>query len=98
MRRHENNIGPEEEFSDENIEADDEDGTLVRNSTKNSNYFRKSRVNGTSEIQDQNNFGVTKIFEKGKASLSRSKSELGEQHKKMISHWKLSKNELTEQN
>ena len=37
-------------------------------------------------------------MEKGKASLSRSKSELGEQHKKMISHWSKSKNELSEQN
>ena len=107
LRRHENNLGPEEslDLSDENIEADDEDGTLVRGTgPKNgsSHYFRssKSRVNGTSEnSSDQTKeFGVHKILEKGKASLSRSKSELGEQHKKMISHWKFSKNELTEQN
>ena len=106
LRRHENNIGPEElDLSDDNIEADDEDGTLVRgvkNSTTNgSGKFRsKSRVNGTSENKgdEKVDFGVHKILEKGKASLSRSKSELGEQHKKMISHWKFSKNEITEQN
>ena len=57
-----------------------------------------SRINGTSEKSPQKEKTVSKILEKGKASLSRSKSELGEQHKKMISHWKSSKNELSEQN
>ena len=66
----------------------------------------KSRVNGTSEVKQvsntqaagENNSSkpvvISKILEKGKASLSRSKSslsrsksELGEQHKKMISNW-----------
>ena len=106
LRRHENNIGPEEQDLSENennIEADDEDGTLVRGSrpigSNGSGKFRsKSRVNGTSENKEDTIGGVSKILEKGKASLSRSKSELGEQHKKMISHWKFSKNEITEQN
>ena len=102
LRRHENNIGPEELESDNEVEADDEDGTLVRGSrpmNNGSGKFRsKSRVNGVTSENKEDITGVHKILEKGKASLSRSKSELGEQHKKMISHWKFGKNEITEQN
>lgn len=82
LRRHENNIGPEEQDLSENennIEADDEDGTLVRGSrpigSNGSGKFRsKSRVNGTSENKEDTIGGVSKILEKGKASLSRSPS------------------------
>eukprot|EP00095_Tigriopus_kingsejongensis_P004097 maker-scaffold764_size101305-snap-gene-0.29 protein:Tk04097 transcript:maker-scaffold764_size101305-snap-gene-0.29-mRNA-1 annotation:"mitogen-activated protein kinase kinase kinase kinase 5 isoform x7" len=41
---------------------------------------------------------MQKMLEKSKQNLSRSKSELGEQHKRMISHLSRSKNELSEQN
>ncbi len=41
---------------------------------------------------------VQKILEKGRVNLIRSKSELGEQHKKMISHLNRSRNELGAQN
>ena len=39
-----------------------------------------------------------KILEKGRVNLQRSKSELGEQHKRMISHLSRSRNELRAQN
>ena len=41
---------------------------------------------------------MQKILEKGKVNLSRSKSELGEQHKKMISHLTKGRSEISEQN
>ena len=41
---------------------------------------------------------VQKIFEKGKANLSRSKSELGEQHRKVLSQINKGKSGITEQN
>ena len=112
LRRHGSNIG-DEDYLDNTIGSDEDEGTLLRKPNtifKRSS----SRVNGTSEIksnqvksgngQDQqsqnkeSSFRVTKFLEKGKASLSRSKSELGEQHKKMISHLSKSRNEITEQN
>ena len=113
LRRHGSNIG-DEDYLDNTIGSDEDEGTLLRK--PNSTIFKRSssRVNGTSEIksnqvksgngQDQqsqnkeSSFRVTKFLEKGKASLSRSKSELGEQHKKMISHLSKSRNEITEQN
>ena len=39
-----------------------------------------------------------RILEKGRANLQRSKSELGEQHRRMISHLSRSRNELRAQN
>ena len=39
-----------------------------------------------------------RILEKGRVNLQRSKSELGEQHKRMISHLSKSRNELRAQN
>ena len=68
-------------------------GTIKENQHNIFHHKTKSRVNGTSEVkvnsssENSSNNTVVKILEKGKASLSRSKSELGEQHKKMISHW-----------
>jgi hypothetical protein len=53
---------------------------------------------GAADSKDNSAFKVTKILEKGKASLSRSKSELGEQHRKMISHLSRGKCGITEQN
>lgn len=102
LRRQENNLGEEDLSADE---ADDE-GTLLRSTPANVIFKPQSaaaaagklRVNGTSEIKDQKPPVIGKFLEKGKASLSRSKSELGEQHKKMISHWSRSKNEISEQN
>lgn len=41
---------------------------------------------------------MQKMIEKSKLNLSRSKSELGEQHKRMISHLTRGKSELSEQN
>lgn len=87
----------EEDLSDAADEADDE-GTLLRSTTIFKPQTGKLRVNGTSENKDQGKPVIGKFLEKGKASLSRSKSELGEQHKKMISHWSRSKNEISEQN
>ena len=48
--------------------------------------------------QQQNGNKMQKLLEKGKVNLSRSKSELGEQHKRMISHLSRGKNEISEQN
>ena len=65
------------------------------NKQSSSNNFTSSN----NKNQDPNSsFRVQKFLEKGKASLSRSKSELGEQHKKMISHLSKRGNDLTEQN
>ena len=62
------------------------DGTLVRDGTED----EESKRGETSQVQ--------KILEKSKANLSRSKSELGEQHRKVLSSIKQGRNEITEQN
>ena len=72
-----------------------EDGssdTMVRNnnSNNNNNNNRRRLSSGGTRVQ--------RILERGKVNLSRSKSELGEQHKKMISHLNRGKHELSEQN
>ena len=48
--------------------------------------------------QQQGGNKMQKLLEKGKVNLSRSKSELGEQHKRMISHLSRGKTEISEQN
>ena len=52
-----------------------------------------SKVNEPSNVPR-----VQRIFEKGKANLSRSKSELGEQHRKVLSQINKGKSGITEQN
>ena len=66
--------------------------------TKSSQGQSSESPGGNNKDSSNSSFRVQKFLEKGKASLSRSKSELGEQHKKMISHLSKSRNEITEQN
>ena len=66
--------------------------------TKSSQGPSSESPGGNNKDSTNSSFRVQKFLEKGKASLSRSKSELGEQHKKMISHLSKSRNEITEQN
>ena len=92
LRRNSRNLGDEDTFSD----PEDPEGTLLRRPV-----IRKTKVNGTAEKSSNSGekaeiFG--KILEKSRASLSRSKSELGEQHKKMISHLTRGKTEISETN
>ncbi len=61
-------------------------------------------MNGDGGRSTTNSFGnsgrrrVQRILEKGRVNLSRSKSELGEQHKKMVSQLSRGRAEITEQN
>ena len=71
----------------------------VKTKSSHQGQSSSSESPGGSNNKDSSNssFRVQKFLEKGKASLSRSKSELGEQHKKMISHLSKGRSEITEQ-
>lgn len=53
---------------------------------------------GTGSVGSAGRRKVHRMLEKGRANLSRSKSELGEQHKRMVSHLSRGRAEITEQN
>ena len=69
------------------------DGTL-QNNFDTSKKDNKKLNNGDSSQGPK----VQSILEKGKANLSRSKSELGEQHRKVLSQLNKGKSGITEQN
>ena len=105
------NLSADEDADDEGTLLRKNNDSTLKKSNSIFKSKQPSRINGTSEKPSKNKSqnsspqkdgtkvaGVHKILEKGKASLSRSKSELGEQHKKMISHWSRSRNEISEQN
>ncbi|XP_059087695.1 uncharacterized protein LOC131884074 [Tigriopus californicus] len=76
-------VEPGDEFDEDELEPNaNEDGLTEEDRIK--NRLLKARMQ--------------KMIEKSKLNLSRSKSELGEQHKKMISHLTRGKTELSEQN
>ena len=97
-RRSEFNLGDEDEFDDviDCLEDSGADATLRRNNLleDEGTLLRENPPNGTKPQQTH----VQKIIEKSKANLSRSKSELGEQHRKVLSSIKQGRNEITEQN
>jgi hypothetical protein len=77
----------------ENCSIDNKDNTLQNNYDP-SNVENKTSNNGEPPQVPR----VQRILEKGKANLSRSKSELGEQHRKVLSQLTKGKSGITEQN
>ena len=78
---------------EDNIENDFSDGTLQNNIAVTTKGEKKDKNDEPSQIPR-----VQRILEKGKANLSRSKSELGEQHRKVLSQLTKGKSGITEQN
>lgn len=82
----------------------DPDSNALSTLRPNNNSLNNNSINNNSSSNSNTNSGkrrasgVQRILERSKVNLSRSKSELGEQHKKMISHLTKSRNELSEQN
>ena len=77
----------------ENSSIDNKDNTLQNN------YDPSKAENKTSKNGEPPQIPrVQRILEKGKANLSRSKSELGEQHRKVLSQLTKGKSGITEQN
>ena len=68
----------------------DQTGTMVQRNEEQGNASTTKRLSAGTKVQ--------RILEKGKVNLSRSKSELGEQHKKIVSHLSRGRSELSEQN
>ena len=77
----------------ENIENDFSNDTVQNNISVTTKGHKKDRNDEPSQIPR-----VQRILEKGKANLSRSKSELGEQHRKVLSQLTKGKSGITEQN
>ena len=81
-------------FRNENSTEDNNNSTLQNNNDSNgAGSNKKFKTSDISQVPR-----VQRILEKGKANLSRSKSELGEQHRKVLSQLSKGKSEITEQN
>ena len=65
---------------------------------QNNSNSRKREINQPKHVEPSQVPRVQRILEKGKANLSRSKSELGEQHRKVLSQINKGKSGISEQN
>ena len=106
-RRAVSNVGDEDDIIDCLVDdsgltnggglLEEDEGTLLRGGYEN---YKSNGDTMTPNDEDKKPKAsqVQRILEKSKANLSRSKSELGEQHRKVISQINKGRNEITEQN